>query len=120
MDISATIAKLKAEPGFAENVGMVLVHNGIVRAWSRKGHETVSAVEVTPDRERIAALCAEFQKRPGIFRVMAEARSGLLKPGDDLLFIIVAGDIRENVKAALSEVLDRIKSEAVKKREITS
>ena len=34
------------------------------------------------------------------------------------LFIIVAGDIRENVKATLAEVLDRIKAEAVTKREV--
>ena len=41
-----------------------------------------------------------------------------LKPGDDALFLIVAGDIRENVKSALGDLLDRIKSEAVAKREI--
>jgi molybdopterin synthase catalytic subunit len=49
-----------------------------------------------------------------------EAKSGRLKPGDDLLFIIVAGDIRENVKPVLSDLLDRIKSEAVKKTEFPS
>ena len=38
--------------------------------------------------------------------------------GDDLLFLIVAGDIRENVKPALGELLDRIKSEAVTKQEL--
>lgn len=35
MDISKTIQQLKAEPGFTDNVGMVLVHNGVVRGWSR-------------------------------------------------------------------------------------
>ncbi|MCM0756326.1 molybdenum cofactor biosynthesis protein MoaE [Desulfovibrio aminophilus] len=118
MDISAAIAKLKTEPGFTENVGMILVHNGVVRGWSRANRENVVAVDITSDEERMNALCEEIQKRPGIFRVLAECRSGLLKPGDDVLFLIVAGDIRENVKPALADLLDRIKAEAVTKREI--
>ena len=36
MDISQAIAELKKTPGFSENVGMILVHNGVVRGWSRK------------------------------------------------------------------------------------
>ncbi len=118
MDISQAIAELKKTPGFTENVGMILVHNGVVRGWSRKDHKPVSAVEITPDNAKIQALCAEFEKRPGIFRAVAEAEGGVKHPGDDVLFIIVAGDIRENVKAALSELLDRIKSETISKREI--
>jgi len=118
MDISQTIAELKKEPGFADNVGMVLVHNGIVRGWSRKDHSNIVAIEITPDHAKIAALCKEFEKRPGIFRAIAKANGGRMQPGDDVLFIIVAGDIRENVKPALADLLDRIKSEAVTKREI--
>lgn len=118
MDISKTIAELKKDPGFAENVGMVLVHNGVVRAWSRADRAGVSAVEITPDQEKIEALRTEYEAKPGIWRVLTEARGGVLQPGDDVLFILVAGDIRENVKACLAELLDRIKAEAVSKREI--
>lgn len=118
MDISQAIAELKKQPGFTENVGMILVHNGVVRGWSRKDHANISAIEITPDHAKIKALCEEFEKRPGIFRAVAHANGGLMQPGDDVLFIIVAGDIRENVKPALADLLDRIKSEAVTKREI--
>ena len=72
--------------------------------------------------KRIRALRAagvEIEARPGIFRAVAEARSGEYVPGDDLLFLIVAGDIRENVKPALADLLDRIKSEAVTKQELS-
>ena len=117
MDINKTLRELKARPGFAEHVGMTLIHNGTVRAWSRKGHETVHAVDVHPDREKIRAICAEMEQRPGIFAILAEAAEGHLLPGDDLLFLVVAGDIRENVKATFAELLDRIKSEAVFKTE---
>ncbi|BDV01086.1 hypothetical protein TDMWS_11710 [Thermodesulfomicrobium sp. WS] len=118
MDITRTIAQLKQEPGFAEHVGMILVHNGVVRAWSRKDGAAVTQVEVHPDRAKIEAIRKEIEARPGIFRVVVEAKEGVLQVGDDLLFLIVAGDVRENVKPALAELLDRIKAEAITKREI--
>ena len=118
MDISKTINTLKARPDFNDNVGMVLVHNGTVRGWSRQDRSSVTAIEVKADTDRIAALREEFLQFPGIYDIVIEARSGLLKPGDDLLFIIVAGDIREHVKPVLSDLLERIKSEAVTKKEL--
>lgn len=119
MDISKSIAQLKKDPDFAANVGMILVHNGVVRAWSRKDKSDVSAVEVTPDLEKIEAIRREIEARPGIFKVLVEAKAGRLQLGDDLLFLVVAGDIRENVKPALADLLDRVKAEAISKREIT-
>jgi len=117
MDITRTLAQLKQDPDFAKNVGMVLIHNGIVRAWSRNDGSPVSSIDVTPDLERIEALRSEYEQKPGIYKVIVETKSGTLQPGDDLLFIIVAGDIREHVKPVLAELLDRIKSEAVMKTE---
>jgi len=117
MDISKAIDDMKKEPDFAENVGMILCHNGIVRGWSRKDKSTVTAVDVFPDTERIEKLRCKYEKKPGIYKILVEAKSGSLKPGDDLLFILVAGDIREHVKPVLSELLDRIKAEAVVKSE---
>lgn len=118
MDISKTIAEMKQHPAFAENVGMVLIHNGTVRSWSRADHSAVSKIEVQADMEKIERIRAEIEQRTGIFQVVVEARSGVMMPGDDLLFLIVAGDIREHVKPALAELLDRVKSEAITKKEM--
>ncbi len=118
MDISKTIAKMKENPAFAENVGMVLVHNGVVRAWSRADKADVKCLEVTPDLDKIESIRQEFLTRPGIFDIIIEAKSGLFYPGDDLLYMVVAGDIRENVKPALADLLDRVKAEAISKKEI--
>jgi len=118
MKIQETIAQWKEDPEFIKNVGMVLSHYGMVRGTSRDGAKPVTAVKVTPNFEHIEALRLECLKRPGIFRIAVEAHGGMLYPGDDLLYIIVAGDIRENVKAVLAELLDRIKSEGVTKEEI--
>ncbi len=118
MDISQAIATLKKQPGFASRVGMVLVHNGVVRATSRGDGRAVAALEVEPDQEAIEAIRRECRQRPGIFEIVIEARAGRFQPGDDLLFIIVAGDIREHVKPVLAEVLDRVKSGPIAKREL--
>jgi molybdopterin synthase catalytic subunit len=118
MDISKTISELKKDAEFAKNVGMILVHNGVVREWSRKGPGVVTAIEVSPDLEKIEAIRLEYEAKQGIYKVLVEAKSGTLQPGDDLLFIVVAGDIRENVKPVLADLLDRIKAEAVSKSEI--
>ncbi len=118
MDISKRIAEMKQQPGFQDNVGMILIHNGTVRSWSRKDRNRVVALEVTPDLEKIEAIRQEFLKREGIFDIVAEAKTGKFQPGDDLLFLIVAGDIRENIKPVLAELLDRVKGEAISKNEI--
>lgn len=119
MDISRTIAELKARPDFTDRVGMILVHNGTVRGWSRADRSKVSAIEVSVDNGQIAMLREEFLQLPGIYDIVIEAHSGSLKPGDDLLFILVAGDIREHVKPVLADLLDRIKAEAVTKKELS-
>jgi molybdopterin synthase catalytic subunit len=97
---------------------MLLIHNGCVRSWSRNDRSTVKSIEVVADRGKISALRDEYRQYEGIYEIIIEANEGMLTPGDDLLFIVVAGDIREHVKPVLAELLDRIKSEAVSKREL--
>ena len=46
MDITKTLQELKQRPGFSDHVGMMLVHNGVVRGWSRKEHAAVGRVIV--------------------------------------------------------------------------
>ncbi|MFT5701192.1 MAG: molybdopterin synthase catalytic subunit [Desulforhopalus sp.] len=118
MDITKAIKELKKNPQFTDNVGMILIHNGVVRNWSRKDKAQVTALEVTPDFDKIETLRQEYLKSEGIFDIIIEAYSGTFQPGDDLLYIIVAGDIRENIKPVLADLLDRVKAEAVAKREI--
>ncbi len=118
MDVSKAIQELKNKPGFQDNVGMILIHNGVVRNWSRGDKKTVKELKVTPDYEIIEKIRQEFLNAPGIFDIVIKANAGVFKPGDDLLFIIVAGDIRENIKPVLSDLLDRVKSEAMTKKEI--
>lgn len=117
MTVDALLADIASRPGFAEQVGMVLTHCGVVRGRSRDGRP-VTALRVKNRPARLDALCAEYRSRPGIFAVEARASEGLLHPGEPLLLLAVAGDVRETVIATLAELLDRVKAEAVEKEEL--
>ncbi len=117
MDINKAITELKQRPGFADNVGMMLIHNGIVRSWSRKDRQSVASITLGANKQKIDAICRELEQRPGIFAIVNETVEGECKPGDDALLLIVAGDIREHVKGTFSELLERVKSEGLTKQE---
>jgi molybdopterin synthase catalytic subunit len=119
MDISKKIAELKQDPNFAENVGMILIHNGVVRGTKRDEVTPVEKLEVKADHDKIESIVKDIENLEGIYKAYAKAIDGVMVPGDDLLYLIVCGDIRENVKPALALLLDRIKSEAVTKKEYT-
>ena len=76
MDTTKILADLKKRPGFTENVGMVLVHNGVVRGWARADHAPVKSMKVSHDRAKMDAICRELEKQPGIFCIHAEAEEG--------------------------------------------
>ena len=118
MSLDSMAAEIKSRPGFEKEAGMILLHNGVVRAWSRDGRRRVIEIEARADERKIGEICQELGARPGIFAISAEAKEGILKPGDDMLYLAVAGDLRENVIPVFSELLDRVKREGVRKREI--
>lgn len=115
MELAEMIKQVKSRPDF-DKAGMILCHNGVVRGTTRGG-APISELTVRADRERLAAIIAEIKSRPGILDVLVEIREGLLHVGDDLMYIVVAGDIRENVFAAMMDALNRIKAEVTKKEE---
>ena len=115
MDITSVLAKIKSHPGY-RSAGMVLIHNGTVRATSRKG-SPVSSLVLTPDRTRLDAIVDEMKKKQGIIEIVAEVNEGILAPGDDIMIIAVAGDYRENVFPVLREMIDKVKTSVTEKIE---
>jgi molybdopterin synthase catalytic subunit len=115
MDLMQMITAIKGHPEY-HKAGMILCHNGVVRATSRNGNP-VKRIEVTADTGKLAEICAMIKKRQGIIEVLAEVREGTLLPGDDIMYVVVAGDFRENVFAALRDAVDMIKKDVTKKSE---
>ena len=101
----------------AAGVGMYLVHNGVVRGHSRAG-ETVGGMVLAVDRARLAGAAEKAGRRQGILAVRVWVNEGRLAVGDDIMRILVAGDIRENVFPALQDLVREIKTTVVRETEL--
>jgi molybdopterin synthase catalytic subunit len=116
MNTNQLIAKIKKHPA-RDQLGMILCHNGVVRGTSRDGRK-VTGLRVTVDRERLAKVLAEHRSRPGIVDIQVEIAADTdLSIGDDVMLLVVAGDIRENVIAVLTDTLNAIKTTVTAKTE---
>lgn len=116
MDIAGMIAEIRKHPDF-HKAGMILCHNGVVRATSRDGRG-VKGLRVGVDHRRLEQILAEQRKRPGIIDIrVAIAEDRDLSVGDDVMILIVAGDIRENVIHVLTDTLNLIKTTVTEKTE---
>lgn len=115
MNLAKMIEEIKHRPDF-HKVGMILTHTGIVRGSSRDG-KPVREIDVRADREALARVVAEMKKQPGIIEVLAEVKDGRLNVGEEIMNVVVAGDIRENVFPVLIDTVNRIKAEVTKKQE---
>jgi len=115
MNLNALIDRIKAHPDFPK-VGMILSHVGVVRGTSRDGRP-VSGLELAADRDALAAILAEQRRRPGIVDILVEIQEGSLKVGDEVMFIVVAGDVRDHVIPVLADTLNAIKGQVTRKKE---
>jgi len=116
MNIDSLIAKIKQRPDY-DRVGMILCHNGVVRGTSRDGRK-VTGLRVAVDRERLEQILSRQRSCPGIVDIQVEiAADKDLSVGDDVMLLVVAGDIREHVIETLGETLNAIKTTVTAKTE---
>jgi len=116
MDINRLLQEIKNHPDF-DKAGMVLCHNGVVRATSRDGRK-VKGLRVAVDHQKLQQILMQQKQKEGILDIRVEiAAERELSVGDDVMLLLVAGDIRENVIAVLTETLNLIKSTVTKKTE---
>ena len=116
MNIQRLIDQVKAHPRFNE-AGMILAHNGVVRATSRDGR-AVTGLQVAVDNDRLAHILQQYRQREGIVDILVEiAADRDLSIGDDVMALVVAGDIRETVIDTLRDALNDIKSTVTTKTE---
>jgi molybdopterin synthase catalytic subunit len=116
MELTAMMECVKAHPEY-KRVGMILCHNGVVRATARDGRP-VTELTVKANRKRLDEIVTEMKGRPGIVEVLVEIREGTLKVGQDVMFVVVAGDLRENCFPVLMDAVNAIKRDVTKKMEV--
>lgn len=110
----------------APKVGMYLTHNGVVRqtakARVRRGQEDapdVAGMVFSYDEEKVNQAVAEAYGLEGIYYVRVWLNEGRLRVGDDLMYVLIGGDIRPRVVAALEFLVGRLKDECVTETELT-
>ena len=106
--------KQKASP---EDLGMIMIHNGIVRGTSKLGRP-VQGMKLSYDQKRLNSVLPLFKQRPGIVEVKVWINSGNLKVGDNIMFVLVAGRFKTDVLPVFDELLSLIKNEIVTEEEV--
>lgn len=109
----------------APKIGMYLTHNGIVRQSARSkvrqgdpNSKPVSGMVFSYDADLVESVINDARKLEGIYYVRVWLNEGQLKLGDDIMYVLVGGDIRPHVVDALQYLVGRIKTECVKETEL--
>lgn len=117
--MDAWLREAKAHPD-ADKVGMYLTHNGVVRATAkakaRAGEENtkpVTGMTFSYDAAKVEAAVAKTYEMDGVYYVKAWLNEGELSVGEDIMFVLIGGDIRPHVVDALQSLVGRIKNECV-------
>ena len=113
------LKEAKEDP-IALQEGMFLVHNGVVRqtpkAKVRQGIDDgsmVTGMEFSYDQAKVDEVIAETKKMDGIFHVRVWLNEGQLELGDDIMYVLIGGDIRPHVIDALQFLVEKVKNECV-------
>ncbi len=118
------LAEAKKQPG-SDECGMYLFHNGVVRktarAKVRSGEADAPEVRklfLSYDREKADAAVKNALAMPGIRYARVWINEGELDIGEDMMLVLVGGDIRPHVIEALQTLVGEIKNKCVTEREI--
>ena len=121
--IDQWLREAKSDPA-AKNCGMFLVHNGTVRetakALVRQGAANtlpVRGMDFSYDREKLASAIDSAYELPGIYYIRVWLNEGQLSLGDDIMFVLIGGDIRPHVVDALQSLVGQIKNNCVVEKE---
>jgi molybdopterin synthase catalytic subunit len=108
------INKVKSRKEFGK-AGAIALFIGVVRGETLSGEKVqklmLEAYEEKAD-EALANICDDLRKKPGIIDVQIHHLLGEFSAGEDLVYVVVAGDHRKSVFPVLEEAVERYKREA--------
>lgn len=113
------LKEAKAHPDALKS-GMFLIHNGTVRETPkvqvRQGIDDGSLVKgmtFAYDGDQVQAAVKEAYDMAGIFYIKTWLNEGDLDVGDDIMYVLIGGDIRPHVIDALQFLVGKIKNDCV-------
>jgi molybdopterin synthase catalytic subunit len=101
----------------AQELGMIIVHNGVVRGTS-KDRKPVNGMLLSFDKELLDYTVKELRGRDGILDIRVWINEGELSVGDDIMYLLVAGRFRTDVFPVFQELLTVVKTRIVQEREM--
>jgi len=108
------ISAVKTKKGFRK-AGAIALFIGVVRGETLSGKKvrklTLEAYEEKAD-ETLTNICDDLRKKRGIVDVQIHHLLGEFSAGEDLVYVLVAGDHRKSVFPVLEEAVERYKREA--------
>lgn len=119
----AWLREAKADPS-RDSCGMYLFHNGVVRSTAkgtvRRGEEPrqVTGMLFDYDEAKVAAAVEAARKLPGIYYVRVWMNRGRLNVGDDIMLVLIGGDIRPRIVDALNILVGELKDNCVTETEL--
>ena len=123
-----TIQKIMKEAKsskYASKCGMFLLHNGVVRIDAKakvregkKNTKKVIGMDFDYDKKKVDAAIKKALKMKGIYYIKVWLNSGKLKVGDDIMLVLIGGDIRPHVVDCLQSLVGEIKSKCVVEKEL--
>ena len=109
----------------AEQCGMFLVHNGVVRVTPKQqvregveGLGRVVKIEFSYDAAGVEQAIKDTLTMPGVSYVRVWLNEGVLEVGDSIMYVLIGADIRPNTIDALQSLVATIKNEHVVETEI--
>ena len=109
----------------APKIGMYLTHNGTVREsakakvrYGAEGTKPVTGMRFSYRQDAVDAILAETYRMDGIYYIKVWLNEGELDVGDDIMYVLIGGDIRPHVIDALQYLVGRIKNECVTETEL--
>ena len=122
--VDTWLREAKTDPSAAD-CGMYLIHNGTVRqtakAKVRQGAENtgpVTGMRFSYDGGKVGEAVRQAREMEGIRYVRVWLNEGKLDLGDDIMLVLVGGDIRPHVIDALQALVGTIKNECVIEQEL--
>jgi len=114
LSLQDVIESVRKSPDF-KRVGAMALFVGVVRGKTKEGesvrHLQLEAYDEKAD-EALEKICTDLKVKKGIVDVQIHHFTGKFELGEDLVYVLVAGEHRESVFPVLQEAVERYKKEA--------
>jgi molybdopterin synthase catalytic subunit len=109
----------------AGECGMYLFHNGVVRQTAKAkarmnvaGTLPVVGMMFSFDEQKVSAAIEQTLEMDGIYYARVWLNEGRLEVGDDIMLVLIGGDIRPHVVETLQALVQELKTNCVMETEL--